>query len=102
MGTTLCVSRRGTGFRAATVAGALASGLVANPCFGNERDPISNLTITYENDQFSGRDRYYTTGWQVAWRATSPVLTDLLAQATPFVSPWLPAGGLVRWGFGLS
>lgn len=91
----------GTGFRAASLAGVLASGLVAIPCFGNERDPISNLTITYENDQFGGRDRYYTTGWQVAWRATSPVLTDLLAQATPFVSPWLPAGGLVRWGFGL-
>lgn len=83
------------------MAGVLASGLVATPCFGNERDPISNLTITYENDQFGGRDRYYTTGWQVAWRATSPVLTDLLAQASPFVSLWLPAGGLVRWGFGL-
>ncbi len=83
------------------MAGVLASGLLATPCFGNERDPISNLTITYENDQFGGRDRYYTTGWQVAWRATSPVLTDLLAQASPFVGLWLPAGGLVRWGFGL-
>ncbi|MCS6855288.1 MAG: lipid A deacylase LpxR family protein [Elioraea sp.] len=80
----------------------LAAGLaLAQPCQAGARDPISNLTITYENDQFGGRDRYYTTGWQVAWRATSPMLTDLLVRATPVVSPWLPTDGLVRWGFGL-
>ncbi len=102
MSKTLSASRRGMVQRGFVHGCALLASLfAATPALGNDRDPISNLTITYENDQFGGRDRYYTTGWQVAWRATSPVLTDLLARATPLVSPWLPAGGLVRWGFGL-
>ena len=102
MRTTVSRSRRSIGQRSFIRGCALLASLfAANPSLGNDRDPISNLTITYENDQFGGRDRYYTTGWQLAWRATSPLLTDLLARATPFVSPWLPAGGLVRWGFGV-
>ena len=64
-------------------------------------DPRGSLTLSVENDVFSGTDRFYTNGLQLAWRSPSLDLPAPLAwvdrQLDRLVGP-----GAVRWGFGLS
>ena len=65
------------------------------------RDAVSNLTFTYENDQFGGADKYYTTGWQLAWRSTAPDLPPAIASAVAWSRLLFPQDGTVRWGLAL-
>jgi len=64
-------------------------------------DARGSLTLSVENDVFSGTDRFYTNGLQLAWRSPSLDLPAPLAwldrQLDRLVGP-----GTVRWGFGLS
>jgi lipid A 3-O-deacylase len=61
-------------------------------------DPAGTWAFIYENDTFSGRDRYYTNGFLFAWRSPSydpPAWLSFLTSGPGLV---LPEGGAVRWG----
>lgn len=62
------------------------------------RRPVSNLTFPYENGQFGGADKYYTTGWQLCWRSAAPELPRGIAWAAGLPGALLPRDGAVRWG----
>ncbi|HEY8492804.1 MAG TPA: lipid A-modifier LpxR family protein, partial [Myxococcota bacterium] len=56
------------------------------------------LTLTFENDTFAGRDRYYTSGQRVSWQSRSGA-PGPLASAAARLAPWLvPADARVDWG----
>ncbi|MBW6398186.1 lipid A deacylase LpxR family protein [Roseomonas sp. HJA6] len=56
------------------------------------------FTFTYENDLLAGTDRYYTSGFQAAWRSTpftAPSWAGFLTDGSALV---FPDGGAPRWG----
>lgn len=80
---------------------ALATGLVAAPALAEERAPgdhYGTWTFTYENDLLAGTDRYYTSGFQVAWRSPSYDPPAWLTFLTDRPSLIFPTGGTPRWG----
>lgn len=82
------------------VAGLLAAAVTAAPAWAEERvagDHYGTFTITYENDLFAGTDRYYTSGFQVAWRSPSYNPPNWLAWATRG-GVLFPENGTPRWG----
>jgi hypothetical protein len=64
-------------------------------------DPAGTVVAIYENDTFSGNDRYYTSGLLLAWRSPSYDPPPWLAELTD--RPWIlfPSGGVARWGMSL-
>jgi hypothetical protein len=56
------------------------------------------LTLTFENDTFAGRDRYYTSGQRVGWQSTGGAPGPLVT-AGGWLAPWLlPDRAPVEWG----
>jgi len=85
--------------RAGVLRRALALGLLASPAVAQERAPGDHhgtWSFTYENDLLAGTDRYYTSGFQFAWRSSSYDPPAWLAAVTS--SALFPAGGTPRWG----
>jgi lipid A 3-O-deacylase len=91
-------SRPSRAVLAAATLSLLAAAAVAQAPAPVSRDAVSNLTVTYENDQFGGADKYYTTGWQLAWRSTAPDLPPAIAAAASWPRLLFPQNGTVRWG----
>jgi lipid A 3-O-deacylase len=60
-------------------------------------DPAGTWAFIYENDTFSGRDRYYTNGFLFAYRAPSYDPPAWLATVTSGPSLIFP-GEATRWG----
>lgn len=63
-------------------------------------DPGAIFSFTLDNDLFGGSDRYYTSGFQFAWRSPSydpPVWLGRIVEAATF---FFPQGGSRRWGLG--
>lgn len=82
------------------LAAGLLAAFVAAPALAEDRMPgdhSGTLTFTYENDLFAGTDRYYTSGFQVAWRSSSYDPPAWLAWATRS-GLLFPEGGTPRWG----
>ncbi len=72
---------------------------VAHAAAAEERAPGDHLgtwSFTYENDLLAGTDRYYTSGFQFAWRSSSYDPPAWLAAVTS--GPLFPEGGTPRWG----
>lgn len=62
------------------------------------RSGVGILTLTFENDTFMGRDRYYTSGQRVSWQSRGGA-PGPLARAGARLAPWLaPADARVDWG----
>ncbi|MBR0651630.1 lipid A deacylase LpxR family protein [Roseomonas terrae] len=81
-------------------AAALAGLLLAAPAVAQQAVPgpeprFGTFTLTYENDTFAGTDRYYTSGFQLAWRSAPYEPPSWIANGPGIV---LPAGGTLRWG----
>jgi hypothetical protein len=68
------------------------------PVPGRTVDPSGTFTAIYENDTFSGNDRYYTNGLLFAWRSPSYNPPSWLAGLTERPNLFLPSGGVARWG----
>jgi len=60
-------------------------------------DPAGTLTFSLDNDMFGGSDRYYTNGFQFAWRSPSANLPRPLAWLNERLD-WLMGPGALRWG----
>lgn len=78
----------------------LAATLAAAPAIAQERAPgdhYGTFTFTYENDLLAGTDRYYTSGFQLAWRSSSYDPPAWLAGLTQG-GILFPEGGTPRWG----
>lgn len=85
------------GAQAAVLLGALA----VMPARAEERvrgDHHGTWSFTYENDLLAGTDRYYTSGFQFAWRSSSYDPPAWLAFLTDRPSLIFPPGGTPRWG----
>jgi hypothetical protein len=82
-------------------AAVLAGGAAAQPVPGRTVDPAGTFAAVYENDTFSGNDRYYTSGLLLAWRSPSYDPPAWLAWLTERPNPFVPSGGVARWGFSL-
>lgn len=63
-------------------------------------DPYGTLTFSLENDMFGGSDRYYTNGFQFAWRSPSADLPGPLNWVNDRLD-WLMGPGNLRWGLAL-
>ncbi|MCQ4159136.1 lipid A deacylase LpxR family protein [Roseomonas sp. GC11] len=63
-------------------------------------DPRGTFTFSIENDMFGGSDRYYTNGFQFAWRSPSADLPGPLAWMNDRLD-WLMGPGSLRWGAAL-
>lgn len=67
-----------------------------------ERAPgghMGTFSFTYENDLLAGTDRYYTSGFQAAWRSPSADPPGWLAAITGVGAGIVfPDGGTPRWG----
>jgi len=61
-------------------------------------DPAGTFAFVFENDTFSGNDRYYTNGFLFAWRSPSAYTPDWLAAITERQSLIFPAGGKCALG----
>ncbi|MBP0466063.1 lipid A deacylase LpxR family protein [Roseomonas sp. PWR1] len=80
-------------------AAALVFAAAAAPARAEDRVPGDHLgtwSFTYENDLLAGTDRYYTSGFQFAWRSSSYDPPAWLAAVTS--SALFPEGGTPRWG----
>jgi hypothetical protein len=64
-------------------------------------DPAGTVNLTVENDLFGGTDRYYTSGFQLAWRSPSADPPAWLAWLSGIATPFFPEGGMPRWGLAL-
>jgi hypothetical protein len=62
-------------------------------------DPDGTYAFIFENDTFSGRDRYYTNGFLFAWRSPSYNPPEWLGRMTEGRGLIFP-GGTTRWGVG--
>ncbi|PHK96621.1 hypothetical protein CR162_01485 [Pseudoroseomonas rhizosphaerae] len=60
-------------------------------------DPKGTLSFSLENDMFGGSDRYYTNGFQLAWRSPSADLPAPLGWLNDRLD-WLMGPGALRWG----
>lgn len=83
------------------LAAAAGAALAAAPVQAEERAPgdhYGTWTFTYENDLLAGTDRYYTSGFQVAWRSPSYDPPAWLAALTRGDGIVFPLGGTPRWG----
>lgn len=60
-------------------------------------DPYGTFTFSIENDMFGGSDRYYTNGFQFAWRSPSSDLPSPLAWLNDRLD-WVMGPGTLRWG----
>ncbi|MFC4167083.1 lipid A deacylase LpxR family protein [Teichococcus aestuarii] len=60
-------------------------------------DPKGTLNFALENDMFGGSDRYYTNGFQFAWRSPSADLPGPLDWLNDRLG-WLMGPGTLRWG----
>jgi hypothetical protein len=61
-------------------------------------DPYGTFTFSVENDLFGGgTDRYYTNGFQFAWRSPSADLPRPLAWLNDRLE-WVLGPGTLRWG----
>ncbi|HWL81861.1 MAG TPA: lipid A deacylase LpxR family protein [Roseomonas sp.] len=60
-------------------------------------DPAGTLTFSLDNDMFGGSDRYYTNGFQFAWRSPSADLPGPLAWLNERLD-WMMGPGALRWG----
>jgi hypothetical protein len=61
-------------------------------------DPDGTYVFLLENDSFSGRDRFYTSGFLFAWGSPSYDPPEWLAALTDRPGLLFPAGGTARWG----
>lgn len=61
-------------------------------------DPHGTYVFLLENDSFSGRDRFYTSGFLFAWGSPSYNPPDWLAALTDRSGLLFPVGGTARWG----
>lgn len=80
---------------------ALLAVLATLPAHASERAPgdhYGTFSFTYENDLLAGTDRYYTSGFQFAWRSSSYDPPAWLAAATRGDGIIFPEGGTPRWG----
>ncbi len=72
-----------------------SAGLVLAPLAASAQEPDKSgggtLSVYFENDLFSGTDRYYTSGAKISWSST-----DLAKFSdTPYASPLLPLLDLI-------
>jgi hypothetical protein len=74
---------------------------VAQVVPGRTVDPTGTFAAIYENDTFSGNDRYYTSGLLFAWRSPSYNPPAWLTGLTDRPNPLFPSGGVARWGIAL-
>jgi hypothetical protein len=82
-------------------AGASAQEVRGAPPSQPAQDSRGTIAFVFENDLFSGEDKYYTNGWQLSWRSPSydpPSWLRWLGDHSRFL---LPRGGAMRWGAGL-
>jgi hypothetical protein len=56
------------------------------------------ISFTLENDLFAGTDRYYTSGFVLAWRSSTYDPPSWLEFLTARGNPLFPEGGTPRWG----
>ncbi|WP_419897033.1 lipid A deacylase LpxR family protein [Roseomonas sp. USHLN139] len=63
-------------------------------------DPYGTFTFSIENDMFGGSDRYYTNGFQFAWRSPSADLPGPLSWLNDRLD-WVMGPGTLRWGAAL-
>lgn len=61
-------------------------------------DPRGTFSFILDNDLFGDTDRYYTNGFQFAWRSATDTVPAWLAVAGRATAPVLPPGGVRRWG----
>jgi len=61
-------------------------------------DPYGTFTFSLENDMFGGSDRYYTNGFQFAYRSGSTDLPGPLEWMNQRLD-WLMGPGNLRWGW---
>lgn len=61
-------------------------------------DPYGTFTFSIENDMFGGSDRYYTNGFQFAYRSGSADLPGPLEWLNQRLD-WLMGPGNLRWGW---
>jgi len=90
--------------RMRTTAAAVAAALSCTPALAQERAPgdyRGTFSFTYENDLLAGTDRFYTSGFQLAWRSSSYDPPAWLSFLTDRPSLIFPAGGAPRWGLSL-
>lgn len=84
------------------LAGVALLALLAAPAHAQERlpgDHYGTFTFTYENDLLAGTDRYYTSGFQFAWRSSSYDPPDWVRFLTDRPTSLIfPQGGTPRWG----
>ena len=86
------------------VVAGLALGMLAQPALAQNVMPApqyGTFTFTYENDLLAGTDRYYTSGFQAAWRSTAfeaPSWAGFLTDGSALV---FPDGGTPRWGIAI-
>ncbi|PWS35796.1 DUF2219 domain-containing protein [Falsiroseomonas bella] len=96
---------RGVSRRTTVVATALlllaATPAAAQTVPGRTVDPSGTFVAIYENDTFSGNDRYYTNGLLFAWRSPSYDPPAWLAGLTERPNLLFPSGGVARWGVAL-
>jgi lipid A 3-O-deacylase len=93
-GAPLSALAQGTGFPADNVA--IAPSIA--PDQAPPPDPYGTFTFSVENDLFGGgTDRYYTNGFQFAWRSPSADLPRPLAWINDRLE-WVLGPGTLRWG----
>ncbi|WP_246524020.1 lipid A deacylase LpxR family protein [Neoroseomonas eburnea] len=79
----------------------MAVALASTPTLAQERAPgdhYGTFAFTYENDLLAGTDRFYTSGFQLAWRSSSYDPPSWLSFLTDRPSLLFPEGGAPRWG----
>jgi lipid A 3-O-deacylase len=82
----------------AQVGNAVSTPPVIAPDQAPPPDPYGTLTFSTENDLFGGgTDRYYTNGFQFAWRSPSADLPRPLAWLNDQLD-WVLGPGTLRWG----
>lgn len=76
----------------------LVAALAAGPAAASDRD--GTLSLVWENDLFSQKDRHYTNGLQALWVPNDAAPPAWALRAARLL-PWFPAAGEVRHGYAL-
>lgn len=77
---------------------ALLAAIAPSVASADDPDPSGTFSFTLDNDLFGDTDRYYTNGFQFAWRSPTDTVPTWLAVAGQATTPLLPTGGVLRWG----
>jgi hypothetical protein len=64
------------------------------------QDDAATFAFIFENDTFSGNDRYYTNGFLFSWQAAPGATPAWVGAVTANPLLFFPEGGTPRWGLG--